>query len=532
MTKICFSRIAPTVLLALAMASVRLAGEQNTLAISVSGASESLAQATPTPVTVSIPPPAQVPDIVKTAAQITAQTIVSRRADTTDASGRFGIAANKIALFAIAAVVNPAQAKGVAFVAPYIAAAETKRTDKQVGASAQATGSTSLADKPGIPYLLGLAIEHGAVQQNINGSTLNLTSSPYALIAWAKGDTSETYQQYSGFTRFGVSASYDLQNQNDPLASVQRKQLSEWSVKFRVLGDHSARSKEAHDLFVADVLPALDKLANDTAGALARNFDTYARPMADFSQKTIALIKNYLDNNKNDSDAVATGKIADIITQSVKDNLYTPIGTITLTPQNVQDLSNFLVHYQADLTAYSHSADLLDKALSNLSKKATLTLAYFNERGSGTPNYSVGKLIYEKKPEGFMQIDANISASFYGDPDRTKNEQTFRDATAALQFQENLGRSPFLINSDDKSQISLAFAGRYERLQENRGMPGKKADIAVANWKIEIPIGQGVSLPISITYANATELIKEQDVRGNFGITFDLDKLHALASAK
>ncbi|MGC2694781.1 MAG: hypothetical protein WA738_03240 [Candidatus Angelobacter sp.] len=539
--KIHFSRIACWVLLVsgiVPVAASQARSGQNTVTVEQSGGTSgppavAEPQATPTPATISIAPPAEAPGIVQTAAKITAQTIVSRRKDPDDAAGRFGIASNKIALFAIAAAVSPAQAKGVSYVAPYIVAGETKRTDKQIGASGSGSGSTSAADKPGIPYLLGLALEHGAIAQNINGSTLTLSSSPYAVIAaLKKEDTAETYNTYSGFTRIAVSASYNLQDQNDPLASVSRKQLSEWTVKFRLFGDHSARSKEAHDLFVAKVLPSLEKLANDKAKALSRNLDSYAKVFASFSAQTGQLIKDYLTNNSSDNDTTAEAKIADIIVKSVQQNLYGAIGTINLSPQNVQELSNFLVQYQADLTEYSHSADLLDQALKELDKKATLTFGYFNERGSGTPNYSVAKLMYEKKPGGFMQIDANLSASAYGNPDRTKNQQTFRDATAALQFQQNLGRSPFLVNSDDKSQISLAFAGRYERLQENRHVPGKKADIAIANWKLEIPIGAGVSLPLSITYANATELIKEQDVRGNFGITFDLDKLHTLVSPK
>jgi len=131
-----------------------------------------------------------------------------------------------------------------------------------------------------------------------------------------------------------------------------------------------------------------------------------------------------------------------------------------------------------------------------------------------------------------MQIDANVSSSFYGNPDKTKNEGTFRDAAVALGLEQKLGRSPFLTNASDQNEITMSFSGRYERLQENRHIPGKKADIAVANWKLEIPVAAGISLPLSVTYANATELIKEKHVRGNFGITVDLDKLKALAGAK
>ncbi|HEV7673082.1 MAG TPA: hypothetical protein VGQ12_00990 [Candidatus Angelobacter sp.] len=489
--------------------------------------------ATATPALVAAP--AQMPGIVETAARMTAQTIVDRKKKKADPEGYFGVASTKIAIFAVAAAVDPTQAKAVPYAAPYIAAVETHRTDKQVGASAASSGSTSAADKPGIPYLLGLALEHGAIAQNISGSTLTLTTSPYALVTTIAEhqDTAETYNKYRGLTRLAVSASYNLQDTNDPLASVRRQQLAEWAVKLRLFGDHSARSEEAHQLFVDTVLPALEAKANTMAKALNQVFpDEWPRLVSNFSRDTDIRIRAYLKNS-NDNDAAAEDKITQIIVDGVKDYLYPKIDTIGLTPDQRRSASEFLMRFKSDTNEYVRSAEALDTALKALDKKATLTLGYFNERGSsGTPNYSVGKLMFEKKPEGFMQIDANLSASAYGNPDRTKNQQTFRDATAALQFQQNLGRSPFLSNPDDKNPISLAFAGRYERLQENRHVPGKKADIAVANWKIEIPVAPGVSLPISITYANATELIKEQDVRGNFGITFDLDKLRALATAR
>lgn len=123
-------------------------------------------------------------------------------------------------------------------------------------------------DKAGLPYLLGISIDHGAINQNINGSTLTLSSTPYALLASLKGDTAETYHDFSAYARLGLSASYNLQNQNDPLASVQRKQLSEWSAKLRLLGDHSPRSPEASAAFVKQVLPALQEKANTLARAL------------------------------------------------------------------------------------------------------------------------------------------------------------------------------------------------------------------------------------------------------------------------
>ena len=44
--------------------------------------------------------------------------------------------------------------------------------------------------------------------------------------------------------------------------------------------------------------------------------------------------------------------------------------------------------------------------------------------------------------------------------------------------------------------------------------------------KLVIPIGKtGIELPLAISWANRTELIKATDVRGQFGLTFDLAQL-------
>jgi hypothetical protein len=58
--------------------------------------------------------------------------------------------------------------------------------------------------------------------------------------------------------------------------------------------------------------------------------------------------------------------------------------------------------------------------------------------------------------------------------------------------------------------------------------PNSNGDIAVGQIKFTIPIGDlGIRLPLSVTFANRTDLIKESTVRANFGFTFDLDPLFA-----
>jgi hypothetical protein len=91
---------------------------------------------------------------------------------------------------------------------------ETRRDDKQLGAPGGA--GNSLVEKANFARLLGFAIEHGGVEQQVSGTALTLSSSPYALFAaQAGGDTAETYRQYASFTRLGVSATFNIQDPNN-----------------------------------------------------------------------------------------------------------------------------------------------------------------------------------------------------------------------------------------------------------------------------------------------------------------------------
>jgi hypothetical protein len=49
-------------------------------------------------------------------------------------------------------------------------------------------------------------------------------------------------------------------------------------------------------------------------------------------------------------------------------------------------------------------------------------------------------------------------------------------------------------------------------------------------FKFSIPILDGIDFPVSFTFASRTELVKEKEVRGQFGFTFDVSRL--IASVK
>jgi hypothetical protein len=407
-------------------------------------------------------------------------------------------------------------------------AAETARTDKQISASSSSgSGSTSVVDKPGIAELLGFAIEHGAVTQSVQDNTVTFSTSPYAFAAWVGGgDTAENYQKYGNtYGRVGISANFNLTDTSNPTLSATRKQLNEWTGRIRLLGDHSGRSADALKVFQHNLGPTLQRLANDQAGILfnaLKNDKSYGKVQLDIGTHIV----QYLQDNPNADQAAQQQAISQIIVDGVIagfQNLNPPIEVLKKLAQLADDYDK-----AAELTV-AESKEMND-AIGELSKKAALTFVYAQEQPAVGNNYSALKLVFAKGPQDSMQITVNVSGSLYHHPIATKNQETFRDFTASLDLTQKLGRSPFLFDVVNKDPITMSFAGRYERMPENQGIPGKKADIAVAGAKFEIPVAAGVSFPVSVTYANATELIKESHVSGNFGISFDLDKLKALVS--
>lgn len=413
---------------------------------------------------------------------------------------------------------------------------ETKRTDKQLGASATAEGSTTAAEKPGFAELLGLAVEHGAIQQEVNGTTLTLSSSPYMFVAAASGDNSTTYSKYGYLSRIGVSANFKIDNNDNVLANARRNQLSEWSLRARLTPDRSDRSRSAEAIWegVRDRFAAPDLVLT---AELARQFQSDAalnakrREIEDrflTAAFTVPVNEILKPPDSELSREQKMNQIAKLILCQVKTDIFDQVrsGAFRMDATTRDRLIRTTIPaFQAALDAKEAAIDDFEKRLDQLSYKPVLTFAYNNKRDPTASDYSVLRLLFQKKTlEGF-NIVANAGVSFYHKPNAALNQRDVRDFAAALSFEGSAGRSPFLSEGEDESQITYSFTGRYQRLFENRGRPNVKADIGVAQFKIEIPVLAGVSFPFSVTYATATELIKEDHVRANFGFTFDTDKV-------
>jgi len=167
-----------------------------------------------------------------------------------------------------------------------------------------------------------------------------------------------------------------------------------------------------------------------------------------------------------------------------------------------------------------------------LNDKPIASLGYTNVRPIDGPSYSVFKGLYLQKAFSPMKVLANGELSIYNNPKTVLNQQRIRDFLFALSFEGSAGRSPFISTEMDQSSITFSFTGSYKRLLENNGVLGRKADLGAAQFKMDIPVFTGFSLPLSLSYVNATEERNKSGFRFNFGFGLDTDKLAALLRAK
>jgi hypothetical protein len=414
---------------------------------------------------------------------------------------------------------------------------ETARTDKQIGSPANSKGSTSAAEKPGWADILGFAVERGAIQQAVSGTTLTLSTTPYAFFVPTENDTAAAYSKYGNYRRVALSATFNISNQDSPLSNVRRQALSNYSVKVRLSPDRSPRSTTFQDKWKTDIKPTIqkdlalvgknikmilrqpgvrkyvDEILDGTPGgpqgltADVRDIAGSARPLAqkqtDIKNKILcALDDKVFKQTKEDN------------TGSVK------IDSATRT-KLLDEFIPALFEAQADRV---RASEAVQKIFDDLDKKWMGTLAYTNNRAATGSTYSQVKFLFQNYiGESPIKMVANAGFSLYHNPDPLLHQQRLRDFAAAFSF-EGKRNSPFVKDPLDQSQMTFSLTGRYERMLENRRIANRTPDIGVVQFKLDIPIGQGMSIPLSLTYANATEQQKEQHVRGNFGFTLDADK--------
>jgi hypothetical protein len=493
----------------------------------------------PTPIVAVCPPvvpytdaPGILTDIVaRSAADVVAQS--ANPATAANAADFAIVAGPQIVLYTVFDSASPKSSQLVRDLEAYHYLGETARTDKQLGSAANSDGAVSAIEKPGFAQLLGFAVEHGGITKQNDGTNLTLSTSLYSLYTLGSKDTAERYSQAGILNRFSAAATFSIDDKDNDLANARRNNLTQWSAKLRLFGDRSTRSPGFRKFFDAKIKPAIrDRLR--TLGGSINELSTKIRAYDGMEDAALTPLPDMVRARMECSDykSAPTAQkekiIADLILSQLRTTVYQPVksGTIGLTSEDVARIEGeFLPNLKRALDNLVLADKALKDEITNLQKGPLATFGYTNYRIPTGSDYSEAKFLFEQE-RGFMgplKLTGNIGMSFYNRPNSALNQQKLRDVSAALSF-EGKSRSPFT-EAENQSQITYSFVGRYERLFENRRSPNRTPDIGTFQFVMEIPFFRGLSLPLSATYANASEEEKKKRLRFNFGMRLDTDKL-------
>jgi hypothetical protein len=166
--------------------------------------------------------------------------------------------------------------------------------------------------------------------------------------------------------------------------------------------------------------------------------------------------------------------------------------------------------------------------------QASLSVSY-HRPATGTP-FSEYKLVLERKAFSPMKLVLNGGLSVYHDPAAALNQETIKDISVSAALE--LARwSPFLSNSLSMDRATLAIAGRFEHAREKNGILQERQNFGVLQIKVDLPVSTGLNIPISFTMGTTPQSVAGEKKTArqksmHFGLTFDSDKLLALAKAR
>lgn len=419
---------------------------------------------------------------------------------------------------------------------------QDRRTDKQVGSDPQATGTTALVVKGGAPALLSWAVENGAAVASTTGTTISFRFNPLGLIHalgetgyFASYDESEKdpFTKFLRKTSFGLS--FDASRGTNPIVFTgSKQQISGWSARCEFVSDRDPRNPKYSNDWAKlvdeqqiDYTNAAVKLraalvesphcSDPTLNPCPREKLIVAQFKDPVLQKWLEETNDALRKVKPDATTSESTVIADV--ESI---IRKQVGALSVDKIGATS-RNQIISFVESLDSYLKGRETL---LTRIAKGKVMAFEYTNHREVNAPDTSNFMFIAEKGTVKNMDLTFNASLNMFNKRPAGVNVSRIRDFVFAGQFDAPLR---------EISGVGLpvfSIAGRYERVTNNAFaldgtvVPNTKGDVGSVQLKLLLPIkGTGIRVPISVTFANRTELIREREVRANFGFTFDFDRL-------
>lgn len=432
-------------------------------------------------------------------------------------------------------------------------AVEKLRLNKLVGSPAGGSGTTALLSGVAVPGLIGLATEYGGILQSSNGNVTTLRANLLGVTKMMFGAEQFPYCP-------------EIDEKNCQTSSRWLRRFS-GAISFGSAGE----KKEAVTAGVGGAAPvAADLFGNEfrmTSWGL--RFDLTANDPED--PKFVPAWRGVVAKLRESQEAVnLTQAVSELFEEAVNSAVYekwaaetvplvkgaragefaqileTQLDTLILRMAAVD--AKFGARVAAVRRSFANYAGVRDDLLKEIQSHRA-SVEYTNLHPVNQPFRSNLRWIYSHQPTASPTlVTANVGFSWYHQMPAGVAASRMRDFQLAGQIDRRLGEIPNLGNA------VLTVGAYYQWMKDDAlivigpgnvapgsgiilpgtaaTLLGTKGHIGIVQGKVTIPVSGVVKIPISITWSNRTELIKEKDLRGQVGLTLDLDSLFKQQSSK
>jgi len=447
-------------------------------------------------------------------------------------------------------------------VAKNAASAAQGRTDQQTTAPTAAAGSTSALSKGSVPWLLGFAEEYGGLTQSVTGSTTTVNGNVANIIKALSAQTylesfkkEENNQWISMISKASFSLAFDTGTSSSSTAtSTTPSQFSNATAHIDFINHRDPRDKEWRTEWSTFV-----NNPNNNIASAEQAFDDEIKSQHPAAYKqwndvvisTLSNLANFLKTAKasqNDQDTRITGDLETIWTSYQKiikvlgeDQKDATGAVVVEADQQLIKLekafNGVYVHYGKDKQTvvneinsskvFSFEYTFTDQSSVQLPKSTTQTYSI----GTTAPNLSNFNFIFQAPflKASAAQFIANASTTLFMSPAAQLKVTPVRD----YKISAGVDIPVPALASLAKSTISLS--GLFQDLLQeplgqkvtvNGASVTNTGNIILGQAKWSFPVGSsGVTFPVSFTGSNRTDLIKETDLKGTVGISYNLDSL-------
>lgn len=372
-----------------------------------------------------------------------------------------------------------------------------KSPNKQVELPSIADNTTSLVDQTEPPDLISTALNLAGLSSKTgetDKTSFSVTTSAYALYAMAnKRDPLDPsfYMRHPDLRRFSFTLGRELPDDKDAAANDR---ATIFGMKVLVINkrDASLPANRARLRAVSDSL----RLA--TPELLKTSFE----------------LRQYLYNELAPALGLPATATQASIVQFTDENLGTGRMQATLGMLNEKQMErvNEIIESHIDSAVALKATSM--EAFEKIRRKPQLAFNFQSKLrpGDGTDEYR-GGLLYDFGL--YQRVNLTLNATFdYDDSKKVGGDK--RGGRVAGESHFLLTPGGDLFSGRDPVVFSVSGEGKW--------MSNAKPTYT-GQFKLTIPVFDGVELPLSVSFANRRDLINEKTVRGHFGFTFDMAKL-------